>query len=401
MKKKSFISISMFLVLIIIALTLPVMATRIPELEGSILKYEPYPAAQGEIVKVWVKVVNEGTSAGDVEIKFIPEYPFSLTPGEESVKKIGTIPGTKEAVEEFNILVDLYAPNGERELKFQYRWTGEDIWMEIKEPITIESTDSLVVIEKFETVPSKIKPGDEVELKITIKNEGISSIKTTDVTLDTTQTDFFSPLESGNTKRIGFLEPHESKEFSFKIMTDSNADIKVYNIPVEIKFKDDKNQEYASISKIGIKMNAEPDIIMLIDSSDIYDSSTAGNVRAKIVNKGIVDVKYITLKIIKTPEYEVLSPSNIKYIGNLDNDDFDSAEFLIQPLVDKPTMKYLLEYKDPYNNEYSQEFSLPLRIVSKADLGQKSGGIGIYILLAIIVVAVIWIYRRKKRKAKK
>ena len=258
------------------------------------------------------------------------------------------------------------------------------------------------MISDVKTTPKIVKPGDEIDINLTVKNEGISSIKTVDVTLDTTELDFFSLLGTGNTKRIDFLEPKESKEINFKIMTDSNAAIKVYNIPLKINYRDNKNRDYEISSKAGIKMNAEPDLTMMMDSSEIFSKKTAGKVRAKIVNKGIVDVKYITLKIVKTPDYNILSPSNVAYIGNLDNDDFDSAEFIIKPLVDEPILKFMLEFKDPYNKDYVQEYSLPLRIVSKSELGETKSKLPLFILLILIIGGIYWyVRRRKKRKSKK
>jgi len=396
MKKKI---LTLFIALLITSLALPTMAVMMPEISASILKYEPYPAAQGEVMKVWIKIENAGTKADNIEIRFVPEYPFSLAPGEEEVQKIGVIPGTQEAVKDFDILVDLYAPNEEKDIKFQYKWTSEQIWAELKEPIVIETTDSLVVVSDFNTKPARVKPGDEVEINMTIKNEGLTSIRTVDLTLDTTALDFFSALGMGTTKRIDFLEPKESKEIGFKIMINSNAEIKIYNIPLEIKYKDDKNREYEVSSKMGLKMNAEPDLTMFVDSSEIFKQKETGKVRAKIVNKVPVDVKYITLKIIKTPDYDILSPSNVIYIGNLDSDDFDSGEFIIEPLKKDPVLKFILEFKDTYNKDYVQEYALPLRIVP--DLEKKGSKLPLFILFVLIIGGIYWYIRKKRKKAKK
>ena len=403
MNKKRYSELLILLAAIVFfsALSLQVTAARMPEVSASILKYEPYPAAQGQVMKVWIKVTNLGTSAENVAVRFKPEYPFSLAPGEKETKEIGTIPGTEEAVVDFDIMVDLYAPNAKKDITFQYKWTSAGIWAELKEPILIETSDSLVVVSEVKTTPETVKPGDEVDIDLTVKNEGMSQIKTVDITLDTAELDFFSILGTGSTKRIDFLEPKESKKVNFRIMTDSNTEIKVYNIPLKIKYRDSKNRDYEVTSKVGLKVNAKPDLTMLIDNSEIFAKKTAGKVRAKIINKGIVNVKYITLKIVKTPDYDILSPSNIAYIGNLDNDDFDSAEFIIKPLTEKPVLKFILEFKDTYNKDYVQEYSLPLRIVSKSDLGEKKSKLPLIIILLLAAGGVFWYFRRKKRKTRK
>jgi hypothetical protein len=390
-----------FFLILFLSFSFSSEAKTFQELKAGVLKYDPSPAVQGEVFKVWIKIENIGTSSDDIEVRFVPEYPFSIAPGEEIRKKIGVIPGTKDAVIEFNIFVDLYAPNEVKDIKFQYKWVDENIWLEFKAPISLEHYDSLVIVESFDTFPKVIKPGDEIDIKIKIKNEGVTSVKNADFTLDTSGSDFFSPFSSGDTKRIDFLEPKESKEIIFSLMSDARAEIKIYTLPLKIKFRDDKNKEYEKTSKIGIKFNADPEITLVIDNSEIFKEKETGKVRLKVINKGMVDVKYINLKIVKTPDYDVFSHSNIIYIGNLDNDDFDSGEFIIKPLVKNPALKFILEYKDPYNKDYMQEFSLPLRIISKKDLGEKKSFLPFLIFVLVVGFLIYYFVRIKKKNKNK
>ena len=397
MKKETLLIITLIFVVL---LTFPGMARRLPEINANVLKYSPNPATQGSTVKIWLKIDNAGTTADNIEVKFIPEYPFSLPAGEPITKKIGVIPGTEEAVVDFTALVDLYAPNEEIDIKFQYRWTENEVWTELTYPISVETTDALIVISNYSITPSPVIPGTEAEMKINIKNAGIMGIKNADIILDTTEVDFFTTLDTGTIKRIDYLEPGEAKEVKFKIMTDADAELKVYNIPINIKFKDDKNNDYATSIKIGMKVNKNPNIIMFIDSSEITNKGTPGKIRVKTVNKG-VDIKYATLKIIKTPEYEILSPSNIAYIGNLDGDDFDTTEFLIKALKNDPLLQFTLEFKDSYSKDFMQAHSLPLKIVSKSELGEGGSSWPVIILLLAIIGVAYWLIKKRIKKNKK
>ena len=69
--------IILLIVLLVTISALPVMAGKLPEVSASVMKYEPYPAAQGQVVKIWIKIVNVGTTAEDIEVRFKPGYPFS------------------------------------------------------------------------------------------------------------------------------------------------------------------------------------------------------------------------------------------------------------------------------------------------------------------------------------
>ncbi len=390
----------LILALLILTLAIPASAKLTPEIKASLLRYDPMPAAQGSTVNVWLKITNLGMPSGNLEVKFVPDYPFTLAPGEDEIKQLGVMPRAEELVVDFDLLVDLYARNQEYGAKFHYKWTEQDMWTEFKAPIEIETTDALLIVSNYILNPKEAAPGDLVEVKLLLKNDGISPVKTADVILDTSDANFFSTHQTGNRKRVGSIMPGEKKEIIFKIMTNSDAEIKLHDLPVKLEYKDEKGQQYSRTSQIGIKMNAPPELIMFIDSTDIHSKRSPGTVRVKLVNKGVTQLKYVTLKLIKTEEYDILSPTNLAYIGNLDNDDFDSAEFIIKPLENDPKLMYMLEFKDPYNRKYTQEFTLPLRIVSKRALGLEKSSLPMVIVLLIIAGIGYWFYKKRKKRKK-
>ena len=88
------------------------------------LKYEPFPVNPGEYIDLWVKV-NLGTSARDATIELIPQFPFSLDPNEEAVRRFGStateiivkykVRVSKDAVEGVNTLHLMYSPDGSKD----------------------------------------------------------------------------------------------------------------------------------------------------------------------------------------------------------------------------------------------------------------------------------------------
>jgi hypothetical protein len=111
-----------------------------------------------------------------------------------------------------------------------------------------------------------------------------------------------------------------------------------------------------------------------------------------------VNLKYVTVRLTQTPDYEVLSPSNEAYVGNLDSDDFETVDFTIKPLVESPRLSVQLEFKDPYNLDFSQQYDLPLRIITAKELGQKKTPWVAIVVGLLVVAGIIYWWRKGKKK---
>src|SRR3989338_11621377 len=66
-----------------------------PDLRVTLSIQDPDPVEPGKEVEVSFKIENNGTTADNVIFEILPEYPFSLIPGESPAKSIGTI-GTSQ-----------------------------------------------------------------------------------------------------------------------------------------------------------------------------------------------------------------------------------------------------------------------------------------------------------------
>lgn len=387
------------LLVMVIALLCAVSVLGAPafsEVKASILRYEPTPASQGSTLDVWVQLSNPGTKAERGEVKFNAEYPFSLPGGQPERVDVGTIAATEDKVVKFTVFVDPNAPNGERSIKFLYKFGVTQDWIQLESPITIQSQDAGIVIESFKVLP--IVPGQPAEVTMSLRNDGRIGVKNVDVRLDLSA-ETFSTIGTGAKKRIAHIPGGESETVTFMLQSDTSTDVKVHQIPVVLEFEDDRGNRYNDSSKISVMVNAKPELSMAIDGVDFADKRAAGTVSLKVINKGIVDVKYVTVRLAETDEYDVLSPSNEAYVGNLDNDDFETVDFIIKPGVDSPKLRVILEFKNPYNEPIAQEYVLPLRIITDADLGKGGFPFGTIIVLLLLGVGAWWYW--KKRKSKK
>jgi hypothetical protein len=388
--------------LLILALMLVLCAVGVSAggamVTASILRYEPTPAEQGNTVDVWVQLSNAGTKAEMVAIKFQPEYPFSLAPGVQGDVEVGTLAAIENKVVKFTLFIDSNAPNGDRNVKFLYKHGTIDQWAMLEAPITIQTQNAGLMIDSYDVEPSPVIPGQIFNVTLKFRNAGKIAVKNLDVSFDLPE-GTFSTIGTGAKKRVDFIPSEETEIVSFQMASDTSTAVKVYNVPVTLSYQDERNKQYTDTAKISLVVNAKPEISLSVDSTKFTTKTSPGTVSLKIVNKGVVNMKYVSVKLVETPDYEVLSSTNEAYVGNLDSDDFETVDFTIKPLATEPRLKVQMEFKDPYNMDYTESYDLPLRIITAADLGNGGTPWGMIIIgLAVVGGIVYWRVRRKKKR---
>ena len=135
----------------------------------------PDPAEPGKYADVRFKFENNGTkTAENVEAEILPQYPFSLDPGTDAIKILGSInaqqKGDKGVVIKYRLRVDKDALEGESEIKLRYR-TSENVWITLPEfKINIQPYDAILVLDRVVSKPEVIKPGEKATVGITFRN---------------------------------------------------------------------------------------------------------------------------------------------------------------------------------------------------------------------------------------
>jgi hypothetical protein len=375
--------------------SVPVFAD--PELTASILKYEPSPAEQGNTVDVWVQLSNAGTQAQDVVLKFLPGFPFSLPEGQPAEVSVGALAATEAKVVKFTVFVDLNAPNGPRNMTFQYRHASS-AWAELESALTLQTQDALLVIAGYELNPAPLVPGHASALTLKLRNTGRIGLKNIDASLGISGT-AFSTVGAGSKQRVDRIGPGAEALLTFMLGADTDAEVRLHDVPVNFTYLDDRNKAYSDTARIGLIVNAEPELAVLVESTKFASKAGPGTVSLKAVNRGIVDLKYVTVRLLPSDDYALLSPSGESYIGNLDNDDFETVDFIIKPLAAEPVMDVEVAFKDPFNTDLRRSYSLPVRIITAKELGGSGPGAGtiILVLLALAGIAGWWLRRRKRK----
>tara|TARA_Y100000034_G_C6902291_1_gene417584 strand:+ start:714 stop:2066 length:1353 start_codon:yes stop_codon:yes gene_type:complete len=376
--------------------------STLPYLRFDNLRYEPYPVTPGDSFEVWVKVTNVGgESAPDAQFEIVEEFPFS---------NYGTLPKRVDfpnldagasIVAKFVVYVDPSAVEKASNLKIIAR-TGNGTFPIIHElPIDIRTRGALIAISSVE--PESIIPGKKTEVEFTFKNPTSSVIK--EITIKPFFEDTpFTPINSIAERRINSLKPLEETTLTYELVADPSYDSKPYKVPVLIEYNDRYGVFVNKSDIIGLLIRPDIQYIMDVEETEVYSRGDVGNVVVSISNIGFSDMKFVSLQLMDSKHYQVIGSSRI-YLGNLDSDDFETAEFKIKSKGSRSVpMNVLINYKDTYNNEVSTQeiVNLPMYSAGAAvayGLVKPKGSL-INIIFYILVILFIYQWYKEWRKQK-
>lgn len=384
--------------------SLPASAYRI---QVTLVNQRPDPVGPGEIVEVRFKFENRGgENAEDITVELLPDYPFSLYTDEDAVKQIGSIYGRQigktGVIVKYKLRVDENAIEGENDLELRYRISNFP-WIKLDPfKIDIQTEDAILSVEDVRTKTDTIKPGEKGTVDITLWNMADSLLKDIKVKLNLDDVPFVA-IESTNEKTIKKLDSGEEIKLEFKIMAEADAESKVYKLPLKISYSDELGTKYSINSSTGLLVYSEPKLQVDIEKSNLLQKDPVGVVVFSIANIGPSKINYLNIEVLPSNDYMVIPDSSI-YVGNLDPDDYESAEFTIHvlnPKLKEVPLKLLITYKNAYNEDESKTKTIYLKLFSKVEavkmgLREKSKGIGIAITIIIIVLGLLGYLKWKK-----
>ncbi|MBR9677606.1 hypothetical protein GOV04_05695 [Candidatus Woesearchaeota archaeon] len=377
-----------------------------------LLRAEPSPVEPGEYIMAYFKAENFATvKAKEVVFEFIENYPFSLDETTDPITEYGLVGALDLMTFDYKIRVDDNAVEGTNQIKIRVSTDGGITYKEQKFNVAVRTRDAIVSIEDIKTTPESLVPGETGAVKITLKNLADSLVRDIKFVMSfervlgsgvtQTVTDLpFVPIGSSTEKNIKQMTPGQIISFDLNIMPFPDAAGGVYKIPVTLTYSDETGQTFTQNTIIGLPVNSMPDIITMIDSNTVVAGQNAGEVSLKFVNKGFTDIKFFTVEVMDNGAYEVVSPSRIVYIGDIDSDDFETADFNIfmTKNVKEVLLPVKIEYRDANNKLYTQNLEIPLKINDAAKLGNSSSKSGLIIFLLLAAGGGYWYYRRRKKK---
>ena len=382
-------------------------AAGVAALDITVPRYEPYPAQPGEYVDVWVKVENiGGENALDVKITADPKFPFSLTLGETALKDMNTIsPGQYELVK-YKILVSENAVQGDNDFDVKYSFGGYSE-VSTKLQISVQTHDAILSVENITTSPQNFVPGKNTQVFVTVKNMDDAFLRDIRVKLGVDNTSLpFAPADSTSEKRIYQISSGSTEMLVFNILTKPDAEGGLYKVPIEMSYVDSTGTSYTKSDVIAFTVGDTPKLNVLLSESTIKNAGSNGKVSIILVNSGLVNLKFLNIKLLESNDYTILS-ANEEYIGNLDSDDTDNVDFNIYAKsgITALNLKFEVDYMDVNNNVYKETITVPVPLYSESQLslfGLKTGmsPILILVIIAAIGAAGYFVYNRFFAKKK-
>ncbi len=370
--------------------------------------YEPYPAEPGEYVDLYIKVENLGTRAAtDATFELLPKYPFSLDSSADAIKNYGRIEPSQPVLLKYTVRVDKNAVSRNNLIDLRYRTGEEGMWFTISFDVYVKPKDTILSIEKVESSPEEIVAGGKADVEFTLKNLANTQVRDITLKLDlSASTTPFAPVASTTEKRIDKLEPGEEETVLFRVISEASAEPKVYKIPITLTYSDEAGTTYTKSDIIGLLISSDPEIQVYLEESDTFMGGSKGSIIVSISNIGATQAKFVSIVLAQSKNYEIIGPDRT-YIGNLDSDDFDTAEFKLyvdESLNDtKIPVLVTVTYKDAYNDEHTRVFDLQLPIYSRDHLirlGEISanGGSNTLLYAVVLIVVLYLVYRLFRRK---
>lgn len=260
-------------------------------------------------------------------------------------------------------------------------------------------------------------PGKKAILSIELENMANSllkdiKIKLSLITVLQTATSLsyselpFSPFGTTNQQVIKSIDAGKTRTVEFTLIPDPNADSDVYKIPITIEYSDRIGINYSKSEIISVIVGDEPILEPLVDSTNAYMKGQVGRVGISFINKGTTDVKLLDVELKESDYIKVISSSKV-YLGNIESDDYEIAEFKVYIKdTEDSNVPLILNYNylDPTNNKYEKQETIYLNIYSKNEakkysLDGASGGYGgIFAVFTIVVIGYFGYKWWKKRK---
>lgn len=265
---------------------------------------------------------------------------------------------------------------------------------------------SALTISSVNTSPNEVQPGEKFSLNLKIENNLEDNVENVVVSLilnDKTNPVPFSPYQSSNEVRIDEIQSDDNEKASFDLIVFSDAVSGTYNIPVTVSYNNGTPILNEPLGLVSVIINAQPKIDISSEESFLI-KGTNEKISIKIVNSGLGNSKFLTINLNQISGLEVTSTNSV-YIGNIDSNDFDTADFNVFVNTNAPSTINLpvkLTYTDSQNNQVTESKIISIKTYTAKEamsLGLVQGN-NTFLIIASIAGALILflIYRRIRKK---
>src|SRR3989339_515149 len=426
-------TIKIFLVMVLLVLFTSTVSANI-NVEG--ISFDPAIIAAGDEVDITVnfrELVSPGSSSNTEANE--PEYSLNvfLEPSDTISEKHITILDAKGDSnighlfsvgvwkKTFRVKVNNDAIPGNYELKFNFQYVKDGIPESAsfihKFMLPVKREGIILGIANIVTSPAAVRPGDDfVEITTYIENSGSKSAKSIEAVLSPPD-ELEHSYSDNNRKWVGKLSPNESKQVSFFVNIDENADSKQYDLDLTLNYADLDNNEYTKKASIPLLVKERPNI-EVVDVKGIGLAGSKITLEIMLKNIGTEDAEAVDARIIKQSSQPFTFDLRSNYVGELEAGETGKAVFEIN--IDKEAeqkehnLKLLIRAKGDSDKGDNNIYIFNRRAIIDVNgkkvnpvvgmvIGVQSNGanraIGIGVILAIVILGLV-IFKIAKRKKK-
>ncbi|MEK6886171.1 MAG: hypothetical protein AABX17_04355, partial [Nanoarchaeota archaeon] len=255
-------------------------------------------------------------------------------------------------------------------------------------------------LSEVSTTPAQIAPGAEGTINMKLENIADTSLK--DIRIELTLPAELAAYQDASRKKIDSLAAGSLTDVSFKIIAIPSAEEGVYKVPINFKYVNSIGDEKSENNTLSVSIGSSPQLIAELSSSEIYKGNSLGDIKIKVINNNVGNVKFLKVVLGESQNYKIIG-TNLDYIGDLNSDDFSEVTFKLNVNDDKKLiiLPITLNYKDSLNRDYTQQLSINFNVPSAKEAGIKTSSAGTFILLIIIVIAGVIVYRKYFRNTLK
>lgn len=296
----------------------------------SLLNQVPDPVQAGDVVDVKIRLQNVGTAeAHDINVEFVPAYPFTILEGEETVQSVAALPHwpTEESSRTltFRLRVDRDAMIGQHSATFKKTLGDSTVGgsQEFTLEVTAKGFAEILSVDQTKLLPGRITP-----MIFTINNLGSAPLKNMVFSWEEPN-NYVLPVGTDNSRHIKYLGPGESIQLQYNVVASVNAapDLYELNLVLEYDLTDltGATSTETVTTNAGVFIGGETDFdVALSDSSEDQTALTVSNVGSNAAYS-------VTVRIPQQQGYRVTGSANA-IIGNLDKGDYTVVYFKISSL---------------------------------------------------------------------
>ncbi len=386
--------------------------TDAPALVVTLSRQISYPAQPGEELTLVIKTTNCGDEPAQNIVWYMDaKEPFELKETSEATQTLPELRCGETANTEYFLSVDPDARSGEYVIDLNVTYSGDFDRKYLTTMGTFEITvrvmgdPDLVLIDA--DLP-EADPKSEFDAKFSIKNVGTGPAKNVKVSFGD-QIGISSGISSEvpneilpktSISYIDTIAPGETAivESSFFVDTTTPSQ---YPLPITIQYENETHgAQPAQFYSVLAPVTSGNTLFVYLDSQERLTPETVGEITIGVANRGLARAKHVVFTISEGGQFKLID-ADTRYIGDIESDDYDTADFLIFPeVVGGDNVSVKVDYADDYGNQYSMSANVPIKVYSPAEMkaiAPKGGGYT-GILIGALILVLIFVFRKRIKR---